>query len=64
MINQLMTRLSDMIKSEKYQQNKVMIFTTGFLLGFTYFEKNCRLIAVDLSKQKALDADSIDYFYW
>ena len=33
-------------------------YTTGCLLDFTYFEKNYRLIAVDLSKQKALDADS------
>ena len=31
---------------------------TGCLLDFAYFEKNYRLIAVDLSKQKALDADS------
>ena len=28
------------------------------MLDFSYFEKNYRLIAVDLSKQKALDADS------
>ena len=28
------------------------------MLDFTYFGKNYRLIAVDLSKQKALDADS------
>ena len=27
------------------------------MLDFAYFEKNCRLIAVDLSKQKALDTD-------
>ena len=33
-------------------------YTTGCLLDFAYFEKNCRLIAADLSKQKALDADS------
>ena len=26
-------------------------------MDFAYFEKNCRLIAVDLSKQKALHAD-------
>ena len=32
-------------------------YTTGCLLDFAYFKKNCRLIAVDLSKQKALDAD-------
>ena len=28
------------------------------MLDFTYFEKNYKIIAVDLSKQKALDADS------
>ena len=33
-------------------------YKTGGLLDFTYFEKNYRLIAVDLSKQKTLDADS------
>ena len=32
-------------------------YTTGCLLDFSYFEKNYRLIAADLSKQKALDAD-------
>ena len=32
-------------------------YTTGCLLDFAYFEKNYRLIAVDLSKQNALDAD-------
>ena len=33
-------------------------YTTGCLLDFAYFEKKYRLIAADLSKQKALDADS------
>ena len=33
-------------------------YTTGCLLDFAYFEKNYRLIAADLRKQKALDADS------
>ena len=28
------------------------------MLDFDYFEKNFRIIAADLSKQKALDADS------
>ena len=32
-------------------------YTTGCLLDFGYFEKNNRLIAADLSQQKALDAD-------
>ena len=34
-----------------------MDYTTGCLLDFAYFEKNYRLIAVDLSKRKALDPD-------
>ena len=33
-------------------------YTTGCLLDFAYFEKIYRLIAADLSKQKALDANS------
>ena len=31
-------------------------YTAGSLLDFSYFEKNYRLIAVDFSKQKSLDA--------
>ena len=57
MINQLMIQLNNMIKSEKYQQDKV-ITTTVCLLGFAFFENNYRLIAADLSKQKDADADS------
>ena len=33
-------------------------YTTGCLLDFAYFEKNYKIIAADLSKQKALGADS------
>ena len=33
-------------------------YTTCYLLDYSYFRKNYRLIAADLSKQKALDADS------
>ena len=33
-------------------------YTTGYLLGFAYLKKNYRLIAADLSKQKALDSNS------
>ena len=33
-------------------------YTTVCLLDFDYFEKNYKIIAVNLSKQKALDADS------
>ena len=32
-------------------------YTTGFLLDFNYFKKHYKLVAVDLSKQKELDAD-------
>ena len=33
-------------------------YTTGCLLDYAYFKDNYRVIAVDLSKQKALDADA------
>ena len=48
---------------EKYRElKKVMIgkgedYTTGSLLNFNYFDKHYKLVAVDLSKQKELDAD-------
>ena len=32
-------------------------YTTGCLLDYTYFKKNCKMIATDLSKQQALDGD-------
>ena len=32
-------------------------YTTGYLLDFNYFDKHYKLVAVDLSKQKELDAD-------
>ena len=48
---------------EKYRElKKLMIgkgedYTTGSLLDFNYFKKHYKLVAVDLSKQKELDAD-------
>ena len=33
-------------------------YTTGCLLDYQYFKDHCQLIAVDLSKQKELDADT------
>ena len=48
---------------EKYRELKrVMIgkgedYTTGYLLDYNYFKKHYKLVAVDLSKQKELDAD-------
>ena len=48
---------------EKYRElKKVMIgkgedYTSGALLDFNYFDKHYKLVAVDLFKQKGLDAD-------
>ena len=48
---------------EKYRElKKVMVgkgedYTTGSLLDYNYFDKRYKLVAVDLSKQKELDAD-------
>ena len=47
----------------KYRESKkVMIgkgedYTTGSFLDFNYFDKHYKLVAIDLSKQKELDAD-------
>ena len=51
MINQLMTQLNNMITGQGDD------YTTDCLLDFSYFQKNYRIIAADLSKQKPLDAD-------
>ena len=32
-------------------------YTTGCLLDYSYFKENCKMIAIDLSKQQTLDAD-------
>ena len=32
-------------------------YTTGCLLDYNYFNKHYKMIAIDLSKQQALDAD-------
>ena len=51
------------IDIEKYRElKKVMIrkgedYNTGSLLNYNYFKKHYKLVAVDLSKQKELDAD-------
>ena len=48
---------------EKYRELKKVIIgkgeghTTGSLFDFNYFDKHYKLVAVDLSKQKELDAD-------
>ena len=48
---------------EKYRELKKVIigkgedYTTGSLLDYNYFKKHYKLVAVDLSKEKELDAD-------
>ena len=32
-------------------------YTTSWLLDYSYFNKYCKMIAIDLNKQQALDAD-------
>ena len=32
-------------------------YTTGCLLDYAYFKENYKMVAIDLSKQQALDAD-------
>ena len=53
-INQLILIQSDGKNLAKGQGEDC---TTGYLLGYDYIENHYRLIAVDLSKQKELDAD-------
>ena len=53
-----MTQLSNMMKLEKYQQDKVIIIQLGVYWILLILKKNFTLIAADLMKQKALDADS------
>ena len=58
MINKLMTQCKQYSEITKISIGHSDDCTTGCLLDFAYFEKNYRLIAVDLSKQKVLDAHS------
>ena len=55
MISLLMTQSSKVRQIPTGQGDD---YTTSCLLDFAYFEKIYRLIAVDSSKQKALDADA------
>ena len=57
MIKQFMIQVSNMMKSEKYQQDNVMI-TQLVVYWILHILKKMTLIAADLSKQKALDAVS------
>ena len=52
-----MIRSKSMMKLERLQQEKGNDYTTGCWLDFQYFKDHYQLIAVDLTKQKELDAD-------
>ena len=54
-INELIIQYDEIRKISTGQSDD---YTTGCLLDFAYLEKKYELIAADLSKQKALDADS------
>ena len=55
-------RINNVIKQDDYVRKvstrKRDYYTTEYLLDYAYFKDNCRLIAVDLCKQKALDVDT------
>ena len=53
-INGLIKQYDDVRKVSTRQGDD---YTKGCLLDYAYFKENYRLIAVDLSIQKALDAD-------
>ena len=51
---------NDKVTYEKIRKNATGCgddYTTGCLLDYTYFKKYCKIIAVDLSKQEAPNAD-------
>ena len=54
-INELIIQYDEIRKISAGQSDD---YTTGCLLDFAYLEKKYELIAADLSKKKALDADS------
>ena len=53
-INDLIKQYDEVRKASTGQGDD---YTTGCLLDYAYFEDNYRLITLDLSKQKDLDAD-------
>ena len=50
-----MTRTQEYIR--KFARGQVDDYTTGCLLDYPYFENHYKMIAIDLSKKQALDAD-------
>ena len=57
MINQLIYLIKQYDEVREVSAGQCDNYTTGCLLDYAYFKDNCRLIAVDLSKQKAIDTD-------
>ena len=41
--------------------DNIQKITTDYLLNYPYFKKYCKMIAIDLSKQRALDTDPKAY---
>ena len=58
MIDQLMIKSKSTTKLEKTATGQGDDYTTGCLLDYQYLKDHYNLIALDLSKQKELDADS------
>ena len=50
---------NDKVKYENIRKNATGLddYTTGCLLNYIYFKNYHKMIAVDLNKQQALDAD-------
>ena len=46
----------------KIATGQVDEYTTGCLLDYPYFKDNCKMIAIDLSKQQILDALILEQF--
>ena len=57
MTNQLMVKSKKYVEIRKIATGKGDNYTTGCLLDYQYFKDHYPLIAVNLSKQKELDAD-------
>ena len=57
LISQLKVIQEYMIKFGKYQLAKEMITQLDFLLYDNYFNNYYKMVAIDLSKQQALDSD-------
>ena len=55
--NQIETDIEIYRELKKVMIGKGKDYTTGSLLDYNYFNKHYKLVAVELSKQKELDAD-------